>query len=150
MSVFCQVVAYLLVALPAVAQSQTFATVTIKPVLSADPRIPQLQVLPSGDMIAAAVPLIKLLSYAYDVPVSPSPRLATPPDWTVREKYDIEARTPADATPPLPPNAAPAGNPCAGLPTIFTVLNKLGPELKRQEDSLPAYTAERIERPAAN
>jgi uncharacterized protein (TIGR03435 family) len=52
--------------------------------------------------------------------------------------------------PPPPPNAAPAGNPFAGLPTIFTVLDKLGLELKRQEDSLPAYTAERIERPPAN
>jgi hypothetical protein len=27
---------------------------------------------------------------------------------------------------------------------------KLGLELKRQEDTLPIYTAERIERPAAN
>jgi hypothetical protein len=41
-------------------------------------------------------------------------------------------------------------NPFAGLPTIFTVLGKLGLELKRQEDILPVYTVERIERPAAN
>ena len=38
MSVFCQAVVYLLVALPAVAQSQAFATITIKPARSADPR----------------------------------------------------------------------------------------------------------------
>jgi hypothetical protein len=38
----------------------------------------------------------------------------------------------------------------AGLPTIFTVLGKLGLELKRHEDILPVYTVERIERPAAN
>jgi hypothetical protein len=44
----------------------------------------------------------------------------------------------------------PAVNPFAGLPTIFTVLGKLGLELKRQEDILPVYTVERIERPAAN
>jgi hypothetical protein len=37
MSVFCQTVVYLLVALPAVAQSQAFATITIKPARSADP-----------------------------------------------------------------------------------------------------------------
>jgi len=52
--------------------------------------------------------------------------------------------------PPPPPNATPAVNSFAGLPTIFTVLGKLGLELKRQEDILPVYTVERIERPAAN
>jgi hypothetical protein len=38
----------------------------------------------------------------------------------------------------------------AVLPTIFTILGKLGLELKRQEDILPVYPVERIERPAAN
>ena len=55
--------------------------------------------------------------------------------------------------PPPAPNATPAVNPFAQfaeLPTIFTVLGKLGLELKRQEDILPVYTVERIERPAAN
>src|SRR5437867_9481928 len=100
MSVFCPAVAYLLLALPAVAQSQAFATITIKPARSADPRIPHVQVLPNGDMIATAVPLITLLSYAYDLPVNPSPRLAPLPDWTFGEKYDIEAKAPANAIPP--------------------------------------------------
>ena len=52
--------------------------------------------------------------------------------------------------PPPPPNATPAVSPFAGLPTIFSVLGKLGLELKRQEDILPVYTVERIERPATN
>ena len=52
--------------------------------------------------------------------------------------------------PPPPPNATPAVNPFAGLRTIFTVLGRLGLELKRQEDILPVYTVERIERPTAN
>ena len=52
--------------------------------------------------------------------------------------------------PPPPPNATPDVNHFAGLPTIFMVLGKLGLELKRQEDILPVYTVERIERPAAN
>ena len=274
MSVFCQAVVYLLVALPAVAQSQTFATITIKPARSADPRNARVQVLPNGDLIASAVPVITLLSYAYDVPVNPSPRLSPLPDWTVSERYDIEGKAPANAItpslqdsearsriqqmirglladrfslvmrvenktiavyaltvasggsklqksaitnkdctfdtdsqgchnfvaglghplnakaidmddlahyignwtdlpvvnrtalsglftvntegwapmrlPPPPPNATPAANPFAGLPTIFTVLGKLGLELKRQAAILPVYTAERIERPAAN
>jgi uncharacterized protein (TIGR03435 family) len=275
MSVFCQAVTYLLLALPAVAQSQAFATITIKPARSTDPRSLRMQVLPNGDLIASAVPLVTLLSYAYDVPVNPSPRLSPLPGWTIRERYDIEAKAPANAVPsglqsdearrraqqmirglladrfrlvmrvenktmpvyaltvasggprlqqsataekdctfdtgpegchnfvgglghplnakaidmddlvhyignwtdlpvvnrtvlsglftvntegwapmrlppPPPPNASPAGNPFAGLPTIFTVLGKLGLELKRQEDILPVYTAERLERPAAN
>jgi uncharacterized protein (TIGR03435 family) len=52
--------------------------------------------------------------------------------------------------PPPPPSAAPAANPFAGLPTIFAVLDKLGLELNRQEDNLPVYTVEHIERPSAN
>src|SRR5467141_1793022 len=274
MSVFCQAVVYLLVAFPAVAQSQTFATITIKPARSADPRNARVQVLPNGDLIASAVPMITLLSYAYDVPVNPSPRLSPLPDWTVRERYDIEGKAPANAItpslqdsesrsriqqkirglladrfrlamrvenktmsvyaltvassgsklqksaltdkectfdtdpqgchnfvpgfghplnakaidmddlahyianwtdlpvvnrtslsglftvntegwlpmrlPPPPPNALPDVNHFAGLPIIFTILSKLGLELKRQQDILPVYTVERIERPAAN
>jgi hypothetical protein len=52
--------------------------------------------------------------------------------------------------PPPPPNAPPDVNHFAGLPTIFSVLSKLGLELNRQQDILPVYTVERIERPAAN
>ena len=52
--------------------------------------------------------------------------------------------------PPPPPGAAPSGDPFAGLPTIFTVLHKLGLDLKRQEDVLPVYTVERIEHPTVN
>ena len=51
--------------------------------------------------------------------------------------------------PPPPPNSTPDVNAFAGLPTIFSVLGKLGLELKRQEDILPVYTVERIERPAS-
>ena len=274
MSVFCQAVVCLLVALPAVAQTQGFATIIIKPARSADPRNARVQVLPNGDLIASAVPVNMLLSYAYDVPVNPSPRLSPLPDWTVRERYDIEGKLPANAVtpslqdsegrsriqqmirglladrfrlvmrvenktmsvyaltvasggpklqksaitekdctfdtdpegchnfvasfghplnakaidmddlaqyignwtdlpvvnrtalsglftvntegwfpmrlPPPPPNATPDANHFASLPTIFTVLGKLGLELNRQEDLLPVYTVERIERPVAN
>jgi len=52
--------------------------------------------------------------------------------------------------PPPPPGATPNANSFAGLATIFTVLGKLGLEMKRQEEVLPVYTVERIERPAAN
>ena len=274
MSAFCQAVVCMLVTLPTVAQSQTFAMITIKSVRSAGPRNMRVQVLPNGDLIANAVPVITLLSYAYDVPVNPSPRLSSLPDWTLREKYDIEAKAPANAIPPNiqdsearsriqqmirglladrfrlvmrvenkttpvyaltvasggpklqmsaitakdctfdtdregchnfvgglghplnakaidmddlvyyienwmdlpvvnhtaligrftvntegwrplrlpppPPNATPIVNRFADLPTIFTVLGKLGLELKRQEDIVAVYSVEHIERPASN
>jgi len=100
LSVVCQAVVYLLVGLPALAQPQAFATITIKPTHSADLRNARVQVLRNGDLIATAVPVITLLSYAYDVPINPSPRLSPLPDWTFREKYDIEAKAAANAIPP--------------------------------------------------
>ena len=273
MSLFCKAVVYLFVASPAVAQSQAFAKITIRQASSADPRNMRLQMLPNGDLIANAVPVSMLLSYAYDVPVNPSPRLSPLPDWTSRERYDIEGKAiakgitpkqdsdsrsrnqqtirglladrfrlamrvenktmsvyaltvarsgpklqksaitdkdcsfdtdpegchnfvpgfghPLNAKaidmddlahyianwtdlpvvnrtslrglftvhtegwfpmrlPPPPPEAPPDVNHFAGLPTIFTVLGKLGLELNRQEDILPIYTVEHIERPATN
>jgi uncharacterized protein (TIGR03435 family) len=272
MSLFYKTTVCLMLALPAVAQSQEFTTITIEPARSADARNTRMQVLPNGDLIASAVPVVRLLSYAYDVPVNPSPRLSGLPEW--RETYDIKAKAPANAVPsglpererrrrmqgmirrlladrfklvmrveqktmtvyalivanggpklqksavaekdcifdtdqqgchtfvgglghplnakainmddladyitnwtdlpvvnrtaltglftvntegwipmrlpPPPPNSAPDVNAFAGLPTIFSVLGKLGLELKRQEEILPAYTVERIERPTAN
>jgi uncharacterized protein (TIGR03435 family) len=100
MSLFCQAVVFLLVALPAVAQSRAFATITIQPARSDDPRNARVRVLPDGDLIAGTVPVITLLSHAYDVPVNPSPLLSRLPDWAIREKYDIEAKAPANAIPP--------------------------------------------------
>ncbi len=52
--------------------------------------------------------------------------------------------------PPAPPGTSPNTNAFATLPTIFKVLDTLGLELHRQEESLPVYTIEHIERPAAN
>ena len=52
----------------------------------------RMQMLPNGDLIANSVPVIMLLSYAYDVPVDLSPRLSSLPDWAIRERYDIEGK----------------------------------------------------------
>jgi len=272
MSLFRRAVLWLIVALPAVAWSQAFQKITIRHARSADPRSMRMQVLPDGDLIALSVPVTMLVSYAYDVPVNPSPRFSPLPEWTVRERYDIEAEAPANAIPaglpesearvreqqmirglladrfglavrvekktmpvyaltaaaggprlqkssvsdctfdsgpngchsfapgfghpliakavdmddlahyianwtdlpvanrtglsglfamntegwlpmrlpPPPPGTTPQADPFAGLPTIFTVLEKLGLELKREEEELPVYTVERVERPRAN
>jgi hypothetical protein len=48
--------------------------------------------LPDGDVIAHAVLVIDLLSYAYDVPSNPSPRLNSLPDWTYGDRYGKEAK----------------------------------------------------------
>lgn len=269
---FTKALLYLFVAWPVVVQSQAFEKITVKPARSADQSNMRIQVLPNGDLIASAVPVVTLISYAYDVPTNPSPRLSALPDWTVRERYDIEGKAPAKAIspglpdsesrsriqqmirrllvdrfglvvqvenktmpvyaltvatggprlqksrttdcildsapqgchsfvpgfghplnanaidmddlahyienwtdlpvvnrtqlsglftvstegwlpmrlPPPPPNAAPVPNPFSALPTIFTVLSKLGLELHRQDDVVPVYKVERIERPSAN
>ena len=59
---------------------------------------------------------------------------------------ETEGWTPMGLPPPPP-----GGPPAAGfddLPTIFTVLRKLGLELKQQKASVPVYTVAHIERPA--
>src|SRR5207245_7218768 len=98
MSVLFYAVVFLLLALPAIAQSQAFEVISIKPARSGDPRNTRMRVLPNGDLNASAVPVLLLLRYVYDVPVNPSPRLSDLPGW--RETYDIEAKAPANAVPP--------------------------------------------------
>ncbi len=103
MSVLCESIVFLLLALPAVVQSQAFAVISVQLARSDDPRHMRMRVLPHGDLTASAVPLPVLLRYAYDVPINPSPRLSGLPDW--RERYDIEAKAPANALPAgLPEN----------------------------------------------
>src|SRR5262245_13546515 len=97
MSVLCEAVLFLLSALPAVAQSQAFEAISIKLTRSGDSRNMRMRVLPNGDLNASAVPVLMLLRYAYDVPVNPSPRLSGLPDG--RERYDIDAKAPANAVP---------------------------------------------------
>ncbi len=92
MPLFCKAIVYLLVASPAVAQSQAFSKISIRPANPVDLRNMRMQILPNGDLIADAVPVIMLLSYAYDVPVDPSPRLSSLPDWTIRERYNIKGK----------------------------------------------------------
>jgi uncharacterized protein (TIGR03435 family) len=82
------------------AASQAFEAITIRPASSADPRTTRIQVLPNGDLIAHAVTVLELLSYAFGVPSNPSPRLNSLPRWTVGDRYDIEAKAPAHMTAP--------------------------------------------------
>jgi uncharacterized protein (TIGR03435 family) len=97
----------LLLALPAIARSQTYEVISIRPARSGDPRNMRVQMLPNGDLSASAVPVLALLGLAYDVPVNPSPRLTGLPDW--RETYDIEAKAPANAIPAALPESEKRG-----------------------------------------
>ena len=96
---------FLFVAWPVVAQSQAFEQITIKLVRSADQGNMRVKVLPDGNFMASAVPVVTLISYAYDVPTNPSPRLSALPDRTVRERYDIEGKAPAKAISPNLPES---------------------------------------------
>jgi len=98
MSKLCEAVVFLLLSVPAVAQSHAFEAISIKPARSGDPRDMRMRLLPNGDLAASAVPVLLLLRYAYDVPVNPSPRFSGLPGW--RETYDIEAKAPASTVPP--------------------------------------------------
>ena len=62
MSKLCQAVVFLLLAWPAVAQSQTFEAASLKPARSGDPSNMRVRVLPNGDLKASAVPVLLLMS----------------------------------------------------------------------------------------
>ncbi len=105
MSVFYRAVVFFLVAWPTAVRSQAFEKITIKPAPSTDPRSSRMQVLPDGDLIANAVPVIELVSYAYGVPSNPSPRLNSLPGWAVSDSYDIEAKASANSIAAGSPNS---------------------------------------------
>jgi uncharacterized protein (TIGR03435 family) len=52
--------------------------------------------------------------------------------------------------PPPPPGTRAGDSPYNDLPTIFTVLRPLGLELKQETATVPVYTIQHIERPAAD
>ena len=54
MSMLCEASIFLVLALPAVAQSQAFAVISVQPARSDDPRHMRMRVLPNGDLNASA------------------------------------------------------------------------------------------------
>ena len=80
---------------PSVALCQAFAKLVITPFISGESRESGLRILPNGDLIGRSVPVIELVSLAYDVPANPSPRLSSLPEWTARRMFDIEAEAPS-------------------------------------------------------
>lgn len=80
-----------------IAAGQSFDVVSIKPNSTDDFRQQRLRALPGGRFSATAIPPGVLLVYAYNLPMNQSERLVGLPDWTRRERFDIEAKGPSDA-----------------------------------------------------
>jgi uncharacterized protein (TIGR03435 family) len=132
----CRAVVFLLLAWPAVAQSQTFEAVSIKPARSGDPRNMRMRVLPNGDLKASAVPVLLLVQYAYDVPANPSPRLSGLPGW--RDSYDIDAKAPANAIPAGLPESEKRGRTQRMIRRLLADRFKL--VMRVEQKTMPVYT----------
>jgi uncharacterized protein (TIGR03435 family) len=89
----------LLAALPALPQEPAFEVASIKQNSSPDFRSMGYHVLPGGRFTATNLPVRLLVSLAYNVPINPSERISGLPDWTLEERYDIDAKAPEGALP---------------------------------------------------
>jgi uncharacterized protein (TIGR03435 family) len=87
----------LLFALAVCAAGQSFEVVSIKPNPTDDFRQMRLNARPGGRFSATAIPPGVLLVYAYNLPMNQSERLVGLPDWTKRERFDVEAKGATDA-----------------------------------------------------
>lgn len=79
---------------PSIAQRAEFTKIVIKASTSTARRGSRLQILPNGDLIGDSIPILELISLACDVPDNPSSRLSALPEWTARQRFDIEAKVP--------------------------------------------------------
>src|SRR5215472_4525120 len=78
------------------AQTQTpvFEVASVKPSQSLEPRV-NMGPAPGGGFDAVNVPLQMLITYAYDVR---DHQLIAAPGWLMTERYDIQAKAPADGS----------------------------------------------------
>jgi len=85
-------------ALPLCAQP-AFEVISIKPVSVSGPHPIGFDIQPGGRLHAVNVPLIMIISAAYDVPFQ-SARVTGLPDWATGQAYDIDAVPEKGAIPP--------------------------------------------------
>jgi len=98
----CKAALCFALALSGAAQSQAFEKITVKAAHS-DLGSWHVEVLHNGNLIAQNVTPIVLLTYGYDVPSNPSPRLHSVPGWAYADRFDIEAKAPANVSPAISP-----------------------------------------------
>lgn len=79
--------------MPSLARTQQFTSVVIKPSVSSASGASRLRFLSDGDLVCHSVPVVELIGLAYALPDNPTPRLASLPEWAVRQRFDIEAKT---------------------------------------------------------
>jgi uncharacterized protein (TIGR03435 family) len=126
----------LFLALPAAAQAQAFETISIKLAASNHPRDTRLRVEPNGDVSASSVHPATLLAYAYDLPMNPTERFSSrAPD--TREKYDIEAKAPANAIPANLPEREKRGRMKAMMRGLLADRFKL--VIRSEQKTMPVY-----------
>jgi len=101
--VFCKAIVYFVLVLPAAAQSQSFAKITIKPARSAGTQRTQLH--PGGEWVATGISVNRLMNLAYNLPANGSSRFSPLPIWTMTDKYDIEAKAPQNTIHPGLPDS---------------------------------------------
>jgi uncharacterized protein (TIGR03435 family) len=82
-----------------VAQAPGFEVASIKPNASPDFRSMGYHLLPGGRFTATNLPVRMLVSLAYNVPINPSERISGLPDWTLEQRYDIDAKAPEGTLP---------------------------------------------------
>src|SRR5215472_16297610 len=99
LAVLCRMLVSLAPASPLAAQSTAFEVASVKLNATEDFRATKLQILPGGHFSATALPLRYLIVYAYNLPMNPSERLTSVPEWTNEARYDIEAKAPDGAFP---------------------------------------------------
>lgn len=77
---------------PSIARAQEFAKLVITPSATGERTSGALRILSNGHIAGHSIPVVELVSLAYDVPVNPSPRLSSLPEWTAERRFDIEAK----------------------------------------------------------
>jgi len=135
--VYRAVAGFIFITLSAAAQAQAFEKITIKPAHPSGPADTRLQILPNGDLIAHSVNVASLLTYAYSVPTNPSPRLNNLPAWAFGERYDIEAKAPANTKAASPSDSNAQGR----LRIMISQLlgDRFSLEMSSEDKRMPAY-----------
>lgn len=124
-------------ALPAAAQPPSFEVTSVRLNASRDFRNIDVKTFPGGRFTARDVPVLVLLTTAYNLPVNPSERLSGVPDWAISERYDIEATAPSGSFPSGMPNRQARAKMQAMIRSLLADRFKL--VMRRETRQLPLY-----------
>src|SRR3954467_14862914 len=87
-------------ALAAAQSNPKFEVASVKPNKSTDARTGiGVKNSPGGKVSISNLPLLILISFAYEVPFQSTQRLSGGPEWIRAERFDVEAKAPEGAIP---------------------------------------------------